>query len=196
MATTPKRLADVDHTASADVSSANMLCVSGGHVKQLPGYIQQIDKNKGDIAAMMLKIYPVGAIYISASDINPSTLFGGTWEQIKGRFLVGVGRLEENNNTYFGTVKAGDVSCPAGEKGGEAWDTLTVNQMPSHSHGVGGNADGFVTHAVSGSGFRSGFVNDNSGEMMFYRKPDNTGGSAAHNNMPPYLAVYMWKRTA
>ena len=196
MSNTTKKLSTVDETASSDISSANMLCVSNGHVKQLPGYIQQIDKNKSDIADMMLKIYPVGAIYISASDTNPGTLFGGMWEQIKGRFLVAVGALEENNNTWFGTVNAGDVNCPAGEKGGEAWDTLNVNQMPSHTHGVGSNADGFVTHATGGSGFRSGFVNDNSGEMMFYRKPDNAGGSAAHNNMPPYLAVYMWKRTA
>ena len=196
MANTTTKLSTVDTAASSDISSANMLCVSNGHVKQLPGYIQQIDKNKSDIADMMLKIYPVGAIYISASATNPGTLFGGTWEQIKGRFLVAVGALEENNDTFWGTVNAGDVNCPAGEKGGEAWHTLTVNEMPSHTHGVGSNADGFVTHATGGSGFRSGFVNDNSGEMMFYRKPDNAGNSAAHNNMPPYLAVYMWKRTA
>ena len=71
MANTTKKLSTVDETASSDISSANMLCVSNGHVKQLPNYIQQIDKNKSDIADMMLKIYPVGSIYISVNTTNP-----------------------------------------------------------------------------------------------------------------------------
>lgn len=203
MANATKKLSTVDETASSDISSANMLCVSNGHVKQLPNYIQQIDKNKSDIADMMLKIYPVGAIYISASDTNPGTLFGGTWEQIKGRFLVAVGALEENNNTWFGTVKAGDVNCPAGEKGGEAWDTLNVNQMPSHSHSLESITGYDDMNFINGSG---AFLLQNSDTTlnypsakeakMMYGNTGATGGSAAHSNMPPYLAVYMWKRTA
>ena len=205
MANTTKNLSAVDKTASSDVSSANMLCVSNGNVKQLPGYIQQIDKNKNDIASMMLKIYPVGAIYISASATNPGTLFGGTWEQIKGRFLVAVGALEENNNTWFGTVEAGAVNCPAGEKGGEAWHTLTVNQMPSHDHrdmrwgGSSGNENGyFGVNAGSETSGRQAtwYFNYASGAAQAYFKTGFSGGNAAHNNMPPYLAVYMWKRTA
>lgn len=241
MANTTKKLSTVDETASSDISSANMLCVSNGHVKQLPNYIQQIDKNKSDIAAMMLKIYPVGAIYISASDTNPGTLFGGTWEQIKGRFLVAVGALEENNDTYFGTVKAGDINCPAGAKGGEVWHTLTANEMPSHNHSASTGSAGEHTHSAStnwtgdhthrfagGGGFVGGgqwgsaganirvdssgyIINDNTtsagghshsvtvnanGAHSHTISVSATGGSAAHNNMPPYLAVYMWKRTA
>lgn len=205
MANTTTKLSAVDKTASSDISSANMLCVSNGHVKQLPGYIQQIDKNKNDIASMMLKIYPVGAIYISASATNPGTLFGGTWEQIKGRFLVAVGALEENNSTWFGTVSAGDVNCPAGEKGGEAWHTLTVNQMPSHDHrsmrwgGPSGNETGYfgVNAGSETSGRQANwYFNYASGAAQAYFKTGFSGGSAAHNNMPPYLAVYMWKRTA
>ena len=203
MANTTTKLSTVDTAASSDISSANMLCVSNGNVKQLPGYIQQIDKNKSDIADMMLKIYPVGAIYISASATNPGTLFGGTWEQIKGRFLVAVGALEENNNTWFGTVKAGDVNCPAGEKGGEAWHTLNVDQMPSHSHrleSITGYDDmnfinGSDTFLLQNSDTTLNYPNAHSAKMM-YGNTGATGGSVAHNNMPPYLAVYMWKRTA
>lgn len=210
MATTPKRLADVDHTASADVSSANMLCVSGGHVKQLPGYIQQIDKNKNDIAAMMLKIYPVGAIYISASGTNPGTLFGGTWEQIKGRFLVAVGALEENNDAYFGTVKAGDVNCSAGAKGGEVWHTLSINQMPSHDHNVNVRVKGYdgwssytsqhygvmFNTSSDATGYHSPNYSAHSASVTTDANTGANGSSQPHNNMPPYLAVYMWKRTA
>ena len=204
MANTTKKLSTVDETASSDISSANMLCVSNGHVKQLPNYIQQIDKNKSDIADMMLKIYPVGAIYISASATNPGTLFGGTWEQIKGRFLVAVGALEENNNTWFGTVKAGDVNCPAGEKGGEAWDTLNVNQMPSHRHSITvyASEDGLsgktLQDAEQGKPLAARW-NEHTGLSSGKNNEQHinlTGGGAAHNNMPPYLSVYMWKRTA
>ena len=155
-ANTTTKLSTVDTASSSDISSANMLCVSNEHVKQLPNYIQQIDKNKNDIASMMLKIYPVGAIYISASATNPGTLFGGTWEQIKGRFLVAVGALEGNNNTWFGTVKAGSETS-------------------------GRQANWYFNYAP--------------GAAQAYFKTGFSGGSAAHNNMPPYLAVYMWKRT-
>ena len=210
MANTPKKLSTVDKTSSSDISSANMLCVSNGNVKQLPGYIQQIDKNKSDIADMMLKIYPVGAIYISASDTNPGTLFGGTWEQIKGRFLVAVGALEENNDTYFGTVEAGDINCPAGAKGGEVWHTLTANEMPSHAHDVWVRVkgyDGWGSYTSKNYGVMFNMSSDATG----YHSPNYSahsavvtadadtgarGGSQHHNNMPPYLAVYMWKRTA
>lgn len=210
MANTTKKLSTVDETASSDISSANMLCVSNGHVKQLPNYIQQIDKNKSDIADMMLKIYPVGAIYISASDTNPGTLFGGTWEQIKGRFLVAVGALEENNDAYFGTVKAGDVNCSAGAKGGEVWHTLSINQMPSHAHNVSVRVkgyDGWASYTSKNYGVMFNMSSDATG----YHSPNYSahsasvtadadtganGGSQPHNNMPPYLAVYMWKRTA
>ena len=71
--------------------------------------------SKADIISL---IYPIGAIYISASNVNPSQLFGGVWEQLKDRFLLGVG----------------DTYTTVGATGGEASHTLTVDEIPSHSH--------------------------------------------------------------
>lgn len=115
-------------------------------------------------------IYPVGSIYISTVNTNPNTLFGvGTWEQLKDRFLLGAG------NTYT-----------AGATGGEATHTLTVSEMPKHNHGkhvIPGDAD--VYYYASGKSY---------GDR--YYDTDYVGGGQAHNNMPPFLAVYVWKRTA
>lgn len=123
-------------------------------------------------------IYPVGYIYISTVNQNPKTLFGfGTWEQIQDRFLLAAG------STY-----------PAGEEEGEATVKLTVDEMPSHKHTYGsmpltyGARDTTGTNTVdpgsSGSVARVTYDTGSAGE------------GAAHNNMPPYLAVYVWKRTA
>lgn len=114
-------------------------------------------------------IYPIGAIYLSVSATNPATLFGGKWEQIKDRFLLAAG------DTYA-----------IGTTGGEATHKLTVNEMPSHNHVLKkGNTLG------NGSGIMwSGTTTENTAGV------NSTGGNAAHNNMPPYLTVYMWKRVA
>ena len=120
-------------------------------------------------AANFDKIYPVGSIYMSVNGTNPSTLFGGTWELLKDRFLLGAG------GTYG-----------VGTTGGEAQHMLTINEMPSHRHNMlrsgGGN-----THlgVVNGDGIGNHGANTS-----------EEGGNQPHNNMPPYLAVYMWKRTA
>lgn len=60
-------------------------------------------------------IYPVGSIYMSINNVNPSTLFGGELSQIKGRFLVGTGLTEDNTTNYFGELNDG-LNCPVGEK--------------------------------------------------------------------------------
>ena len=116
------------------------------------------------------KLYPVGSIYMSVNATNPAELFGGTWEQIKDRFLLAAG------NTYA-----------AGSTGGEAQHTLTVNEMPSHSHGP------TVIYSYPDGNRTSNNWGD--GKDVSITKV-TTGGSQPHNNMPPYLAVYMWKRTA
>ena len=136
-------------------------------------------------------IYPVGSFYISAKSTNPATLFGGTWEQIQGRFLLGM------SNSY-----------PAGSQGGEAKHTLTESEMPSHnghlSAGIAGgvpmgkgNYEGYlnkdVMNAYSGGGYRG--WNVYAGNEI-HPASEAVGGGQAHNNMPPYLSVYMWKRTA
>ena len=135
---------------------------------------------KSDATGVGSIAYPVGSIYISVNSTNPSTLFGGTWEEIKGRFLLGR-----------------DNSHKAGSTGGEFKHTLTVNEMPSHSHGTNyyTNFDGRNNLGNANYPCRSLPGGD------YTRIPKNissleTGGGAAHNNTPPYLAVYIWKRVS
>ena len=118
--------------------------------------------------------YPVGAIYLSVTNVNPATLFGGTWEAIGGRFLLGA------NSTYA-----------AGSTGGEAAHQLTTAEMPRHNHTLdnynvsAGNTTAYMNVQAQAK------VGYNGNVQTLY-----TGGDGSHNNMPPYLAVYMWKRTA
>lgn len=120
-------------------------------------------------------IYPVGSIYMSVNATSPSTLFGGTWEQIQDRFLLAAG------NSYSG-----------GDTGGESTHTLTIDEIPDHGHTI------FYSNTSGGQSF--GYQFNNKGERSGAQESSSgighTGGSKAHNNMPPYLAVYMWKRTA
>lgn len=118
-------------------------------------------------------IYPVGSIYLSVSSTSPETLFAGTkWEQIQDRFLLASG-------TTYGL----------GATGGEATHTLTVNEMPAHNHGF---ATGISeTTAPSTYGYYPLRTADGTDQSL---STVNTGGSQAHNNMPPYLAVNVWKR--
>ena len=113
--------------------------------------------------------YPVGAIYLSYAAKSPADLFGGTWTQIQNRFLVGVGS-----------------SYAAGDTGGEATHKLTVNEMPSHSHNYS-----YPGYEAGGEWYgASGTAKGNTVATTA------VGGGAAHENRPPYFAVYIWRRTA
>lgn len=123
------------------------------------------------------KVYPVGSIYMSVNSTNPGTLFGGTWEQIQDTFLLAAG------STYA-----------AGSTGGEAEHTLTTAEMPSHSHVVTRATTSYASgqqsswRALSWSGTNHDYSDVVSSE--------SSGSGNAHNNMPPYLAIFVWKRTA
>ena len=129
---------------------------------------------KSDLLNM---VYPVGSIYMSVNNVSPASFLGGTWEQIQGRFLL-----------------ASSESYPAGSTGGEATHTLTVSEMPSHNHTL--NAS--YSSAGSSSSVERKMLagDDNNAWVWNYSVTNNTGDGAAHNNMPPYLVVYMWQRTA
>ena len=140
-------------------------------------------------------VYPVGSIYMNVNSTNPGTLFGGTWEQIQGRFLLGM-----------------SSSYPAGSSGGEATHTLTNNEIPEHRHYVG--QDGatyralpsnyatedpnkeFYTTELTSPGPRYLKPNNTQVGYLVARELVNTPNGQPHNNMPPYLSVYIWKRTA
>ena len=175
------------------------------------------------------KFYPVGAIYISVNNTNPSILFGGEWEQIQEKFLL----------------SAGDTHT-AGTTGGEFTHTLTINEIPVHNHTASSGSAGAHTHTrgtmeieghYSPVSYNADYFGDGAlarqggivrkvttdsndwgywyeGVMHFLASRNwwgstsengwhtheitvnNNGSGNAHNNTPPYLAVYMWKRVA
>lgn len=129
--------------------------------------------------ALLNLFYPVGAIYQSTNNTNPSTLMGGTWGRFgNGRVLVGV----DENDSDFNTPN---------KTGGEKSHTLTIAEIPSHTHGQN------VTANNTGSAIRRDF--DSDGSAGIYPQgvqTEATGGGQAHNNLQPYITVYMWRRTA
>lgn len=133
-------------------------------------------------AALLESLYPVGSVYINATvATNPGTLMGfGTWTAFgEGRVPVG--------KAAAGTFATG------GATGGAETHTLTTSEMPSHTHGIGGTNYG----AVGGAGSNYIGTTDSTtwrGPIADAARP--TGGGTAHNNLQPYVVVYMWRRTA
>jgi hypothetical protein len=135
------------------------------------------------------KIYPVGSVYISVVGTNPGLLFGGVWEQLPGRFLLGAGGNDANTNNNYGNISVGELNRPAGEKGGEISHTMTVEEMPEHGHPFRGNSPSW-SWANGGDKFAIHYEEDGARDQFVKA----VGGSQPHNNIPPYLTVYMWKR--
>lgn len=150
----------------------------------------------GSIENLLDRTYPIGSIYMSVNSTEPSTLFGGTWERLNGRFLIGAGTLSDiNSNGEYGDIGRGDPTFECGETGGEYWHQLTIDEMPEHSHNI-------KSTTADGSGDWA--LKDRKCNTTIEKLPwqwagvavSDTGGGTKHSNMPPYLAVYMWKRTA
>lgn len=137
--------------------------------------ISDSNNNSLSFEAIFNRIYPVGSIYISTNDINPSTLFTGTWEKIENRFLLASGS-----------------SYQLGSTGGEATHKLTINELPSHTHNA--SAGQFIS--TSPNVTPGTVMSFDSGQYKRYsmNSTSSTGGSKAHNNMPPYLVVSIYKR--
>lgn len=172
-------------------------------------------------AAVMNASFPVGAVYISVNSTNPSTLFGGVWEEFaQGRTLIGTG--------------TSDISFTAGTTGGESNHILSEIEMPSHTHTQNAHthANSVWTDAHSHNGAvytrdsKAGISNDygskgdhvcgqingnktwkdgwakansagvgvNINNVSSTATNNNAGGNASHNNLPPYIVTYMWKR--
>lgn len=125
--------------------------------------------------ALLDYLHPVGSIYQSTDATSPSDLFGGTWEQIKDVFLLA----------------AGD-SHAAGSTGGEETHTLTKAEIPDHAHTLKYTGQS-VTEGVNAIRLYQAASNQYN---VYSGGQSSDCGDQAHNNMPPYLAVYTWRRTA
>lgn len=156
------------------------------------------------IPSIVDAIYPVGSIYMSVNPANPSTLFGGTWEQIEDTFLLAAGQ-----------------NYTAGDTGGSPTHTLTEQELPQITQSMTLRNFHNTTNNTSvgvmvGTG-TTGSVNSNydikashesesglnrintsgvTASDTCTRYTNTFGGGQAHSIMPPYLAVYVWKRVA
>ena len=181
------------------------------------------DIDKG--ISLALAMYPVGSIYLSVNNVNPGTIFGGTWEQIQDRFLLAAG------STYAGGATGGAAShthtsaahthTSAAHTHTTAGHTLTVNEMPSHTHGIYYDDAFCAAHTGNINSWKQGLVNVDAPGAYYTNMPQPyTGGGASHSHgntgsttpgntgsttpgntgssssLPPYLAIYVWKRTA
>lgn len=158
-------------------------------------------KGLSTITTSLQNLFPIGSIYISTSTTNPSSIFGGTWEQIKDKFLLCSGSTYGNGTTGGSTTHVHST----------ANHTLTTSEIPSHNHTLVRqqwySAD-TVSSANTGSiySWKSGTGEGGSTSYSWTSSSGSdigyTGGGGAHNhgntgstsNIPPYLAVVVWKR--
>lgn len=126
-----------------------------------------------------LAAYPIGSIYISTNSANPSTIFGGSWVAFsEGKVLVGV----DANDTDFDTAE---------EVGGSKTHTLTENEIPSHTHDI--SFEMSDNYSSTNGDNVEGAPGTQRGTKTY--TSTSFGGGQAHNNLQPYITVYMWKRT-
>ena len=157
-----------------------------GNDSDIANHESRISTNENDINniendfannEIIKKAYPVGSIYINANNsTNPSSLLGfGSWSRFgEGRVLVS----QDSTDADFDAI---------GETGGEKAHQLTEAEMPSHRHSITAQD----TNTPAGSQLSGGTNGDNGKDYTDY-----TGGGNSHNNLQPYITVYMWVRTA
>lgn len=159
-----------DWYSSRTIKGRLQVTFPGTHLSELPqGQEGWYRATPAKLQSILDYVYPVGSIYFSYSHVSPAELFGGTWERIENAFLW-----------------ACDEKGAIGQTGGEKTHTLTVEEMPKHNHGAyyTGTATTKTHPWQSGSGSNLGY-----GVI-------DAGGGKAHNNMPPYIQVAVWRRTA
>lgn len=173
--------------------------------------VRQTDSNHFEVATKFRKaisfdtIYPVGSIYMSVINVNPSSLFGGSWEVWgSGRVPVGV----DTSQTEFAKVQ---------QIGGTKLQTLSTANLPEHTHGSkaltgtissfvtqGDNfvgASGIVSRSKDGKAYKPSTMTEAASAydkvtISATHEHTSVGSGTAHNNLQPYITCYMWRRTA
>ena len=165
--------------SEGEVTPALALGITAEEIRAL---ISAADSNT---TATVLNVYPIGSIYTSIVSTNPSTLFGGTWESFgQGRVLVGHDDSANPDSDFV--ASSGDGSSVL--VGGAKTHTLSVDEMPSHTHTVSGIENPRGAGSDGSEDGTSSFTNS--------LTTSATGGGQPHNNIQPYVVVYMWKRVA
>lgn len=138
-------------------------------ISSIAGLSSQLNEKLSKSEALE-KFYPVGSIYLSTSDADPATLMGGVWHRIEGVFLL-----------------AADAAHGAGTRGGSETVSLTAAQNGPHTHSLK-----ITKESLAGGSTYSRL--DTSSDTPSSSLIGESGAGEPHENMPPYLAVYMWTR--
>lgn len=210
------------HTANVSLSTVNYTPVYDGYGNQSPVQVganglkigsMEVPLSAGSVGQFLgtdgtnlifKNIFPVNSIYFTATDTNPSTFLGGVWVQVgQGKFIAGVGQgTDANSNTY--TFTAGNNNL------GEYSHTLTTSEMPTHTHdpvlewasGSDDNAGytGYLGSSPRALGYSgknlANLINPFTGVFQPSMTVTSTGGGSSHNNIPPYMGLYVWQRIA
>ena len=168
-------------------TSNNQIGITLGNGLSLINTTIQIDSKQ-----VFLATHPIDSYYITEENENPIDKYGGGWLQIKDCFLWATGDTTSITYTENGTSVT--KSLTLGSTGGEATHTLTTDEMPSHSHDIGPICTGGlagISYTQVSNGANASWDGTAAGLKKYV---NNTGGNVAHNNMPPYRAVKVWKR--
>lgn len=184
------------------VSSVSLTVDAGAFItsKELTDKVKTLDKKIAELAKeLLLTTHPVGTVEIRMDELDPADLYGGTWKKLQDTFLLASG------------------SRAVGDTGGEETHALTVEEMPAHDHGGSTSSDGKHCHGSIGESYTNapwGLYDSSKGHMgsgstdydnYWYNTStegshshtiSSEGGGKAHNNMPPYIVVNVWRRTA
>lgn len=157
------------------------------YIKNEKGEFVEVPALQGNVTQLLDYIYPIGSIYMSVNNVSPSDIFGGTWEKIEDTFLLASGS-----------------AFALGQTGGEINHTLTIDEMPSHTHNIQQREENptMVSSFYNGVYDPGGieFIMTEAAKTIIDRTASDhlfnssTGGGQPHNNMPPYLVVNIWKR--
>ena len=158
--------------------------------------VQLKDKNGNKIFAAPWM--PLGSIFLTVSNDNPSKYFGGTWQKISGGFLWGCNTAVDNNLMSDGHTKT--FNDGGGNTGST---TLTIDQMPAHDHTYpyNINSGGYASGHVINAGTTAGLTQGSSAGGSWYCWTDMKGGGKGHNHTYPnhthnipHIGVWVWKR--
>lgn len=185
------------YVGDGTTQAKNLSCVTTDLAKNATNIQAKNGQYKSLATALLEMVYPIGSIYMSVNNTNPSTFLGGTWESWgSGRALVGVDASDT------------DFNAP-GKTGGDKNHTLTKDEMPVHAHTAYirfrglyvGRLDSTTPTDTGGTYVGGGKATD-PGDSSFLdfgsyiNSTETAGKGKPHNNLQPYITCYMWKRTA
>jgi hypothetical protein len=166
-----------------EVNNLNVECITSTNNKFSLDSNGNLVVNSINTPSLLAAIYPIGSIYMSVNNTNPSVLFGGTWEQVKDRFLLCAG------DTYAGGATGGAATHTHGLSNGYGMMNFGAGVKATYAK-LKTTPSWMDNYKVVTSSVATTTDSDNLRGMCL------GGNSNSASTLPPYIAVYVWKRTA